>query len=410
MPDDSSTGDRLRGFRRRRGWTQEQLAEAAGLSPGVVKKIERGGTARLETYHALARALRVKTSALFDAAGPRQNPHADDDKVDFLPLRRAISPPVTISGRLGLDAADEEPDLERLRTTATAVALAYHRDHYPRVAELLPELIRSAYAAVDFFDTGDERAAALGLRSEALQLAGRYLTQVRAYDLAHMALRDAVRDAAQIGDRLNAASAIIGQAWILLRQARFDEAEQLAADTADEVEPRVSRASREQLAAWGWLLLRASAAAARNNRPDEAKELVQLARTAGAALGTEVTEHLRGWGTFGPLTVDLKAIENEMIAERPDRVLEMAGHLPHGVGKATSDNWNRHRLDVARAQSMLRRGDDATDVLMSLRQDAPEWLRHQRLAAITFEDVLRTRKRSLTRSQRGLAEFLAVDG
>ncbi|MFW6720311.1 helix-turn-helix domain-containing protein [Streptomyces sp. MAR4 CNY-716] len=410
MGDDSSTGARLRGFRRRRGWTQEQLAEAAGLSPGVVKKIERGGTARVETYHALARALRVRTSVLFEPAGPRQNPRADDDNVDLLPLRRAISPPVTLAGRPRLDHAAEEPDLGRLRTTATTVALAYHRDHYPRVAELLPELIRSAHMAVDHFDTGAERDAALALRSEALQLAGRYLTQVRAYDLAHMALRDAVRDAARIGDRLNAASAVIGQAWILLRQARFDEAERLAADTADEMEPRISRASPEELAAWGWLLLRAAAAAARNNRPDEAKELVQLARTAGTALGAEVTEHLRGWGTFGPLTVGLKAIENELTAERPDLVLDMTARLPHGVGRATSDNWNRHRLDVARAHALLRHGDEATDVLLTLRRDAPEWLRHQRLAAITFEDVLKTRKRTLTGAQRQLAEYLAVDG
>ncbi|AUH43053.1 helix-turn-helix domain-containing protein [Streptomyces sp. CMB-StM0423] len=411
MGDDGSTGARLRGFRRRRGLTQEQLAEAAGLSPGVVKKIERGGTARVETYHALARALRVRTSALFEPAGPRQNPRADDDNVDLLALRRVISPAVTLSGRLVLDdAADEEPDLDRLRATATAVALAYHRDHYPRVAELLPELIRSAHTAIDHFDNGTERDAALALRSEALQLAGRYLTQVRAYDLAHLALRDAARDAARIGDRLNAASAIIGQGWILLRQTRFDEAERLAADTADEVEPRISRASREQLAAWGWLLLRAAAAAARNNRPDESKELVQLARTAGAALGAEVTEHLRGWGTFGPLTVDLKAIEAELVAERPDLVLEMTARLPRGVGRATSDNWNRHRLDVARAHAMLRHGDEATDMLVALRRDAPEWLRHQRLAATTFEDVLKTRKRSLTGAQRQLAEFLAVDG
>lgn len=99
-----------------------------------------------------------------------------------------------------------------------------------------------------------------------------------------------------------------------------------------------------------------------------------------------------------------------MIAERPDRVLEMSEHLPRGAGKATSDNWNRHRLDVARAHAMLRHGAEATDVLMTLRRDAPEWLRHQRLAAITFEDVLKTRKRSLTGAQRQLAEFLAVDG
>ncbi|GAA2004370.1 hypothetical protein GCM10009799_34490 [Nocardiopsis rhodophaea] len=409
MNDGGAIGDRLRGIRRSRGLTQERLAELAGLSPGVVKKIERGGNARLETYHALARAMKVKTSALFDSTGPRRNTNADADKLDLLALRQAISPPVTITGRLGLDTVDEEPDLDRLRTSAESVAVAYHRDKYPAMGELLPELVRSTHAAVDHFATGTERTTALTVRSEVLQMAGRYLTQVRAYDLAHMALRDAVRDAVTVGDRLNAASAIIGQAWILLRQGRLDEAEQLASETADEVEPRISRASREELAAWGWLLLRASAAAARNNRPDEARELVRLAQTAGSAVGAEVTDHLRGWGTFGPLTVRLKAIENQMIADRPTKVLAMADCLPDGVGRSTSDNWNRHRLDVARAHAMLRHGDEATRVLVDLRSAAPEWLKHQRQAAVTFRDVLKTRKRTLTRDQRELAGFLAVE-
>ncbi|WP_236245043.1 helix-turn-helix domain-containing protein [Streptomyces sp. CC210A] len=65
-------GDRLRLVRLSRGLTQEGLAERSGLSLGVVKKIERGGSARLETYHALARALNVRTSALLEASGPHR--------------------------------------------------------------------------------------------------------------------------------------------------------------------------------------------------------------------------------------------------------------------------------------------------------------------------------------------------
>lgn len=412
MDAEDSAGERLRRFRRRRGLTQEQLAGRAGLGPGVIKKIERGGTARLETYHALARALGTRTSALFEPAGPRGSARtAQEDKIDLLELRRAISPPLTIDGRPGFSCAAEgsDADLARLRDTARSVALSYHADRYPQVARVLPELVRSAHAATAHFDSGPQRADALTLRSESLQLAGRYLTQVRAYDLAHLALRDAVRDAAQAGDRLNAASAVIGQAWILLRQGRLDEAEQLAADAAAELEPRPSLASRPELAAWGWLLLRAAAAAARNNRPEQAEHFIRLARTASAALGTEVAEQLRGWGTFGPLTVELKAIENQLVARRPDRVLELADRLPRGVGRATSDNWHRHRLDVARAHAMRRQGDQATRVLVALHGQAPEWLKHQRLAADTLDDVLRTRKRTLTEDQRALADFLAVD-
>jgi transcriptional regulator with XRE-family HTH domain len=401
--------DQLRTLRRNRGLSQEALAERAGLSVGVVKKLESGGTAKLESYHALARALGVRTSRLIDSPGPHPDAHADAAKVDLLSFRQAIAPPLTLSGRRVIDA-DEEPDLGRLRAAATAAAIAYHRDRYPDMGRVLPGLVQSAHAAVDHFTTGPERAAALSVRSEVLQMTGRYLTQVRAYDLAQTALGDAVRDAATVGDQLTAASAIIGQAWTLLREGRLDEAEQIATRTADEVEPhRISRAQPEALAAWGWLLLRASAAAARNNRPQEAADLARLARTAGSAVGAEVTDHLRGWGTFGPLTVTLKAIENEMVADRSSRVLEMSSALPDAIGRPTSDNWNRHRLDVARAHANLRHGDEATRILTALRRQAPEWLAHQRLAVATLRDVLATRKRTLTADQRELAGFFALD-
>jgi transcriptional regulator with XRE-family HTH domain len=391
--------------------TQEGLAQQAGLSVGVVKKIERGGVARIETYHALARALGVRTSRLFEPSTPGPDRTTDEAKINLMPLRQVISPAVTLDGTPCMaDEIHEEPDLKRLRSTTAAAAETYRRDHYADMASLLPALVRSAQAAVGFYDGGPEHTQALAVRSEVLQLAGRYLVQIRAYDLAHMALRDAIQDAADGGDQLNAASAVIGQGWVLLREGRFDEAEDLAISSAAEIEPRVSRATRGELAAWGWLMLRASAAASRNNRPDVAAETLALARTAGTAVGTQVTEHLMFWASFGPLTVDLKAIENEIVTGRPDAALMMSERLPRGVGRAGSNDWNRHRLDVARAHSMKRRGDETTRMLSALKAEAPEWLRHQRLAVDAFRDgVLRTRKRTLTAEQRELAEFLDIE-
>lgn len=56
---DASISDRLRELRRRRGMTQGDLAERSGLSLAVVKKVEQGGSARVETYHKLARVFGV---------------------------------------------------------------------------------------------------------------------------------------------------------------------------------------------------------------------------------------------------------------------------------------------------------------------------------------------------------------
>ncbi|MFJ6655917.1 helix-turn-helix domain-containing protein [Streptomyces sp. NPDC091377] len=408
-PAPAHPGELLRALRRRRGLTQERLAERAGLSLGVVKKLERGGTARLENYHALARALGVRTSALFESAGPHATTRDDEDNIDLMPLRQAIAPPVTFTGRLpGRDTATE-PDLPSLQAAAREVGVAYHEDRYDEVADLLPGLVHAAHDAVRHYDNGPENTAALRVRSDTLQMAGRYLTQVRAYDLAHVALRDAIKDAVQVDDTAAVAAAVYQQGWLLMRQSRLDEAELVSITTADAIEPRISRATRQSLGAWGKLLVHASAAAARNNRPREAREILRLGRTAGAALGGGQALAVSSWGRFDWRTVAFQGIENQLVAERPDRVLRLSERMPVPADAKGRLFQRRHLLDVAQAYAMLRRPDDATDILWSLLDETPEWLRHQRMASDTFHDALgKSKRRRLTSKQRDLATFFGA--
>lgn len=401
---------RIRDIRLARGYTQEQLAERAELSLAVVKKIEQGGNGRLDTYHALARALRVKTSSLFDPGAPHATTRTDDDKVDLMPLRQAIAPPMTAAGRLLVgDTFEPEPDLQNLRATADGLAKAYASDSYGRLAQFLPPLITASRLAVDHYSSGPHHAEALKLRSDVLQMAGRYLAQVRVYDLAHTALRDALLDAVAAGDQAKAASSVYLQGWVLMRQGRLDEAERLTLATADDVEPRISRASKPELGVWGRLLVRASSSAARNNRPQEAREMLRLARTASAALGGSIAAYTYGWGKFGWSTVAFQAVENQMVAEQPRRVLGLSARFPDMRAVSTANTWNRHKLDVAQAHVMLRQADETTDVLAALHAGAPEWLRHQRMAKDTFERSLKVSgRRKLTGKQRELAAFFGT--
>jgi transcriptional regulator with XRE-family HTH domain len=73
--------DRIREWRRRRGLTQEELAERSGLSLAVIKKIEQGGTGRMETYHQLAKALGVRTVAFVAPASPEPTEEEGDAAV-----------------------------------------------------------------------------------------------------------------------------------------------------------------------------------------------------------------------------------------------------------------------------------------------------------------------------------------
>jgi hypothetical protein len=207
-------------------------------------------------------------------------------------------------------------------------------------------------------------------------------------------------------DRLDGAATISTECWLFLRQGRVGDARDLAIRWADEVEPRMSRATPEELSAWGWLLLRASAASIRDNRPGEAEDALRLARSAAVAMGTE-----RGPGgdflrAFGTVTVEFKRAETAMIADRPDQVLKIAAGIPKGL-RPTSNNVNRHRLDVANAYVRQRQYSDAVDVLNRIRAAAPQWLPHQRYARDIMERIV-VKRRTLTGEMRDLADAVGM--
>ena len=88
------------------------------------------------------------------------------------------------------------------------------------------------------------------------------------------------------GSILDAASAIITTCWLLLLERQFDQVRTLALQWADRIEPKLSTATTADLSTWGWLPLRASAAAARDNRPGEAAQTIRLAEAAAITVGS----------------------------------------------------------------------------------------------------------------------------
>lgn len=405
---ETSISDRVRELRRRRGMTQEELAERAGLGLTVIKKVERGGTARMETYHQLARALGVKTVWFISASSPEPAEAGIDDVV-LADMRSAINPPVGLGGHPLYGTADgDQPDLGRLGRAVQTVAVAYHADRYDDLAALMPALVRSAHHHVDVYDTGDQRREALRLRADLTGLTGRYLIQIRAHDLALIALHSSLRDALEIGDLPLAAAAVSSQAWAMLRQGRLSEVERLCVDTADQIEPKMSKATADELSGWGYLMLRAGSAASRNNRPEEAREYVRAAGAAGARLGRQHAD-LAGHVSFGPLTPALMGPEIELLAGHPDRALELARDVPRDVGEGNTSGWDRHRLDVARAKVQTGDAEKATEIMDRIRTEHPSWLRYQQYGRDICREILESRSRMPSEEMRNLADFLGVE-
>ncbi len=380
-------GQRIQEIRKRRGLTQRELAALAGVSVSLVRKLEQGERedTRVETLRKLAEALHVPTSELITRApsGPPRDTGLWGPLKDALMKKPNGSP-------------EEPPSVAGVRQALDAVMPLFSGDRYSELATVLPPLVRDAEAL------GAEGRA---VRGRLLHHIGWLFTQTREFDAAEMALARALDHAS---DRIDSAATVSTHAWLLIRQGRFDDTLQLAQHWADEVEPRMSRATAADLSAWGWLLIRISSAAIRDNQPGEADDAIRLARTAAVAMGAEYAPPGEFLRSFGALTVAMKRTEIAMIEDRPDRVVAMSRRIPLDDLRPTSNNRNRHLLDLAKAHVRLRHHSDAFDLLCRVRNDAPEWIANQRLAGDVLGEII-GRRRTLTSDMREMADFLHLD-
>jgi transcriptional regulator with XRE-family HTH domain len=403
-------GDNLARIRRRRQLTQEELAEASAVSVETIRKLEQGDrtTARIKTLNDLARALGVRTQTLFGSSGEPAARRERPAEIPMLPLRQVLFP---VRGLPAAGDDQEPPPLAEVHDAIRWLDGVYHADDYATAVAAIPRLLVDAGRAARHADesaTGE----AYTLLARAHQLAGTMLTQLRQFDLAHRALDGALDAADRAGAPLVAASVVTSLTWLLMREGRLNEVEQLAAATADQIEPSFARATPEELATWGWLMLRLAAAAARNNATDTAVEALSAADAAATRMGGRpdlYTPRPASLDAFGPAIVGMKRVETAIIAGETGTALTLAEAVPASVAeRPTSNNLNRHRLDVAYAQADQRRYADATETLLQVRADAPSWLRHQRMARDIVSTVAAGRRRAMTDELSSLADLVGL--
>lgn len=407
-PREASLGSGVRFWRLRRGYSQAGLAQHAGVSITVIRKLEQecdtgGGSSgvRLATLYALAHALNVQTAQLFPVSAPEPSDR-DPAHLALLPVRVALTPPLLIAGSTGKQPARQE--LSDVRRRITRCEQLYDRDRYDEVAAALPGLLKDTRAMLSLRQAEDDHANDPQIAASAFQLAAWFLAQVGADDLAYQAVREVLVSGAARDDPVTAASCAACECWLFIRQGRLLDAKRTAAQAADLIEPRRMRdASRAELAAWGWLLLLAGAAAVRNNQEDEAREFLRLAGTAGAATGGDRPDWDRYWLTLGPATVAAKQVEHEVLTGHYRQALALAGQIPADAMRA--DCRQRHLLDLAVAHAGTGARADAITILTRLRKRAPHWLRHQRAGRSTALELVRSPARALSEDARSLADF-----
>jgi len=160
--------------------------------------------------------------------------------------------------------------------------------------------------------TGDDQVAAHGLLATCCQIAAGVTVMAAAE---------------QSGDQLCCASAAQFASWIYRRQGRYDESQQVATRAAERYEPRMSTAEPAQLSIWGGLLVEASGAAARANRPTDADDLLAVAAAAAARLGEDRWDR---WSVFGPRLVAQTRVINACEMGDYETACRAADQVPEG--------------------------------------------------------------------------------
>ena len=72
-------GERVRKYRRQKGWSQDQLGAMVGFSQSKISKIERGDWDSLSDLRLIAKALGVKLKELIDDGDDSDEKEAVDE-------------------------------------------------------------------------------------------------------------------------------------------------------------------------------------------------------------------------------------------------------------------------------------------------------------------------------------------
>ncbi len=378
MAPDSSLGSRLREKRRERSLTQDQLAAASGVSQVMIAKTEQGKRQpRLPVLLQLANALDISLSELVDNR-PRLDGHSEG--ASFLAIRDVLLSPSSLPG-IKPDPDDSEPaSVSQIRQSVDEASRLYWSGQFAQLAAMCPALIGEAKLTAHA-----EGPPGFSLLAQAYDLTSALLVHLGKEDLAAIGAERSIAAARASGDELLYAMEVGNFAWVLLHQGRLAESEQLAADTAETVEPTFS-ASDQNIAVYGSLLMTALAPAAANGR--DVGGYISLASAAAARLGRKVKIYQT---SFAPATVHMQACHAHAVLREPALAIEASRRI--GPGDLKGISYGRHPLDVAQAHTDGHHLKAATMVLTKARSIAPVWFRHQGIARSLVNDLYEQERR-----------------
>lgn len=375
---DYTTGERIK-ILRGKDIRQTDLAEMTGLSLPTIQKAEQDKGITLPTLLRVADALGVDTSIILGQHAPRRAMD-QDDRAMMRTLSRAVH---DVAVGILPDSVAAPPLTELSAVTERAWTL-YWQGKYVEAGALAGPLLTEASARLHQQPV-DRRADAWGVLADGYRLAGYVANLMGARDLAYAAIGHAQHAAAQAADDLRQALVMSGRSWVYLRDARLPEALRLAEKAATDIEPRFSRATREELVAYGSHINFAAVVASRMKDKERVKDYLSQSHATGARMGSEARAH----GTvFGPVTATTQAVGINVALGQSGKALALMKDIrPEHETELSGAARHRYAMDKAMAQADAKMWDASLDTLEKALLDGPEWARHQALPSIIVQRV-----------------------
>lgn len=376
--DESSIGVRIRQFRGK-ALTQRQLADQAGVSVDLVRKLEQGGrqTASIASLQKIARALDVDIA---DLIGKRQGVPSANPDAGIVAIRRALTPVDDLLGETEEEAAVSLDDGRRAVDYAWG---AYWSGRYELLTSILPPGLTQLRATVHAARNGSV-APANELLARMYWVTGCTLVHLGQTDPAFLAIRQAL-SAAELGNDPLLLATIRGSvAWQLLVQGRYDESRGVALNAAATLEPS-GEVTPAHLSAYGSLVLQGATAAGRAQDVHEALSLVEAASEVAERIGQDRQDYET---YFGPSQVVMQTVDVNVSSERYPEALAAAKDMPAN-GSLPQASRARHLADTAVALTRTGRHQRALDALLTAeRVGGADWLKYQTLPRHIVSELL----------------------
>lgn len=394
----TSIGQRLRLIRRRRGITQQVLADRAQLKRSAIANYENGHRAvdSRRTLHALASALGV---TIGDLTGQPEIDKLDPATADF---HAAIPGIETILWTRG-NTTDTAPPrtLAQLHALADKATLLRQDGDYTMLGPMLGPMLADSYRHL----RDHPSPAALDLHGVITYGVASALRARGYHALAWTAAHEAAQAAEQTGSVAGAAAAAYVRSHILLTRtgalpAALAEAETAAARLSGEI------STQGEVETYGMLHLQSSlVTAALGGDPTShlTEAAAQAARLAVATPGKSIARNR----TFGAANVTLWRMSAAMEQREPGQVLTLAGQLrPSDLPAA--GRKAQYFVEIGRAQAMRRDYAASLHALLRAELHAPQYVRGLVYTRELVALMMRKAQRDLTRDLSKLAQRVGV--